>query len=53
MKFTSSNTIIFTSEADYEHKLFEREMRELEAEFERIMLIEQLAEWYTAKQPKK
>lgn len=38
MKFTTANTIIFTSEADYEHKLFLKEMAELEAEFEYIML---------------
>lgn len=53
MKFNTANTIIYHSEADYQQKLLNRELKELEAEFEKIMLIKLVAETYTAKHPKK
>ena len=53
MKFTSANTIIYSSQSDYEHKLFMKELAELEAEFDKIMLIQSVAESYTGKHNKR
>ena len=49
MKFTTDNTIVYSSWEDYQLKLLDRELKELAEEFERIMLLEELAQSYLRK----